>query len=134
MLIKETENNYCIVLGTIESELVLSHEIYEEKFYTFKLKTRRLSDSFDIINVTVSERLLREDLNLSYGAKLEITGQFRSYNNFSETGNKLILTLFAKDISEVYYVFSSIHQQFFHIQSQFPFYFSYILTQIQPTF
>lgn len=97
----ETENNYCIVLGTVESEIILSHEIYDEKFYTFKLKSKRLSDSFDIINITVSERLLNENLNLSYGAKLEITGQFRSYNNFSETGNKLILTLFAKDISEV---------------------------------
>lgn len=100
MLIKETENNYAFVLGTVESELTLSHEIYEEKFYTFKVKSQRLSDSFDTINVTVSERLLNENLNLSYGAKLSIYGQFRSYNNFSSVGNKLLLTLFAKDISE----------------------------------
>lgn len=100
MLIKETENNYAFISGTVESELTLSHEIYEEKFYNFKVKSQRLSDSFDIVNVTVSERLLNDNLNLSYGAKLDIWGQFRSYNNFSDVGNKLLLTLFAKDISE----------------------------------
>lgn len=100
MLIKETENNYAFISGTVESELTLSHEIYEEKFYTFKVKSQRLSDSFDLINVTISERLINDNLNLSYGAKLDIWGQFRSYNNFSQIGNKLLLTLFAKDISE----------------------------------
>ena len=100
MLIKETQNNYAFITGTVESEPTISHEIYEEKFYNFKVKSQRLSDSFDIVNVTVSERLLNDNLNLSYGAKLNISGQFRSYNNYSEVGNKLLLTLFAKDVKE----------------------------------
>ena len=98
MLKNITENNYCTVTGSVESELTLSHEIYDEKFYTFKLKSERLSDSSDIINVTLSERLINSNLNLSYGAKIYVSGQFRSYNNYSQVGNKLILTLFAKDV------------------------------------
>ena len=98
MFNKENENNFCSVLGSVESELTLSHEIYEEKFYTFKLKTRRLSESYDYIIITVSEKLIGENLDLSYGAKVKINGQFRSYNNYTQVGNKLILTLFAKDI------------------------------------
>ena len=98
MFNKENENNFCSVLGSVESELTLSHEIYEEKFYTFKLKTGRLSESYDYIIITISEKLIGENLDLSYGAKVKINGQFRSYNNYTQVGNKLILTLFAKDI------------------------------------
>ncbi len=98
MFNKEYENNYCSVLGSVESELTLSHEIYEEKFFTFRLKTGRLSDSFDFIVITISEKLISDELDLSYGAKVKINGQFRSYNNYAPIGNKLILTLFAKDI------------------------------------
>ena len=98
MFNKENENNFCSVLGSVESELTLSHEIYEEKFYTFKLKTGRLSESYDYIIITVSEKLIGENLDLSYGSKVKINGQFRSYNNYTQVGNKLILTLFAKDI------------------------------------
>lgn len=98
MFNKEYENNYCSVLGSVESEPTLSHEIYEEKFFTFRLKTGRLSESFDYIVVTVSEKLIDDSLDLSFGARVRINGQFRSYNNYAPTGNRLILTLFAKDI------------------------------------
>lgn len=102
MLNYEAENNYSCVLGTVVSEITLGHEIYDEKFYSFKLKCQRLSESFDIINITASERLLT-GMELIIGSRVEITGQFRSYNNYSQVGNKLILTLFAKNIEEIYY-------------------------------
>ena len=70
MFNKENENNFFSVLGSVESELTLSHEIYEEKFYTFKLKTGRLSESYDYIIITVSEKLIGENLDLSYGSKV----------------------------------------------------------------
>ena len=91
------DNNYCEVTGTIEELPKLSHEIYGEKFYTLKLKSERLSKSFDYLNITVSEKLI-SDLNLEENVtNVHVTGQFRSYNNFSGIGNKLILTLFAKE-------------------------------------
>ena len=50
------ENNKARVIGTVCSELTFSHMIYGERFYLFQIKIPRLSENFDIINVTVSER------------------------------------------------------------------------------
>ncbi len=93
-------NNEVHLTGRVEREAEYSHEVYGEKFLSFVLKVERLSDSADYINVTVSERLIR-DFDLSVGTSLEIEGQFRSYNNYTLTGSKLILTVFARDIRQV---------------------------------
>ncbi len=90
-------NNEVILTGKAISELKYSHEVYGEGFYSFLLDVPRLSDISDVINITVSERLLK-DLDLKIGDALTINGQFRSYNNYSDSGNKLILTVFARDI------------------------------------
>ena len=90
-------NNEVELTGTVDSELKFSHEVYGEGFYSFMVKVMRLSDISDIINVTISERLLQNIL-LVKGDTVSISGQFRSYNNYTESGNKLILTVFARDI------------------------------------
>ncbi len=93
-------NNEVTVSGCVEGELSFSHEIYSEAFYSFVLKVMRLSDICDYVNVTVSERLIK-DINIQDGAKISIVGQFRSYNNYSENGNRLLLTVFARDVKEM---------------------------------
>ena len=90
-------NNYAVAVGELQSEFSYSHESYGECFYSFSLKIPRLSDSADIINITASERILCDE-DYSVGDRLKVTGQFRSYNNYTDTGNRLILTLFAKTI------------------------------------
>ncbi len=90
-------NNEVELTGTVDSDLKFSHEVYGEGFYSFMVKVMRLSDISDIINVTISERLLQNIL-LVKGDTVSISGQFRSYNNYTESGNKLILTVFARDI------------------------------------
>jgi len=90
-------SNKVEVIGEIESEFSFSHEVYGEIFYYFTLKIPRLSEMSDYIVITTSERLLN-DTKFKVGSKVYITGQFRSYNNYTNSGNKLILTLFAKDI------------------------------------
>ena len=60
------------------------------------MEVARLSSNADIIPVTISERLIKEDLQI--GSKILIKGQFRSYNSYENERNKLILTVFAKDI------------------------------------
>lgn len=94
-------NNEVHLAGQIYSKLTLSHEVYGERFLTFCLKVERLSDICDYINITVSERLIKT-MELSEGDFVEVDGQFRSYNNYSSTGNRLILTVFARDISLSY--------------------------------
>ena len=94
------ENNHLVLVGKVTSDKTYSHEIYGEKFYIFNLEVPRLSSAVDIIPITVSERLLT-NLDLEIGKKLCIHGQFRSYNSYQNERNKLILTVFAKDIVEV---------------------------------
>lgn len=91
------ENNNVILVGKVANEKRFSHEIYGEKFYSFDLSVPRLSGNADLIPVTISERLFKED-ELVVDKKLRIEGQFRSYNSFEGEKNKLILTVFAKDI------------------------------------
>lgn len=90
-------NNKIYLEGTVASELEYSHEMYGEKFYTFDLEVMRLSDSKDMLNITISERLIA-DFGLEQGKDIIVDGQLRSYNKFMDGSNKLILTVFARNI------------------------------------
>jgi single-stranded DNA-binding protein len=90
-------NNKIYLEGTVASGLDFSHEMYGEKFLTFSLEVMRLSDSKDMLNITISERLLTS-FDLSIGNDIIVEGQLRSYNKFVDGANKLILTVFARDI------------------------------------
>lgn len=102
------ENNKVEIAGEVCAEPIFSHEIYGEKFYLFKLNVPRLSENYDTIDITVSERFFPEIMPL-VGDKLFIEGQFRSYNNFSNVGNRLVLTVFAKKIEKIYDVMDYIN-------------------------
>lgn len=91
------ENNHLVLVGKVTSEKKFSHEIYGESFYIFDLEVARLSGNSDIIPITISERLILEK-ELEIGDKVAIEGQFRSYNSYENEKNRLILTVFAKDI------------------------------------
>jgi single-stranded DNA-binding protein len=91
------ENNSVILIGKVSNEKKFSHEIYGEKFYTFDISVPRLSGSADEIPVTISERLFKDD-DLKVNKSLKVTGQFRSYNSYEGEKNKLVLTVFAKDV------------------------------------
>ncbi|MGL5416864.1 MAG: single-stranded DNA-binding protein [Clostridium sp.] len=90
-------NNKIYLEGKVISEKEFSHEMYGEGFYTFDLEVMRLSDSVDILNITVSERLLT-GVDISIGTEIVVDGQLRSYNKFMDGTNKLILTVFARNI------------------------------------
>ncbi|QEK12537.1 single-stranded DNA-binding protein [Crassaminicella thermophila] len=92
------DTNTVTIVGEIYSPLVYSHEMYGEGFYSFEIKVDRLSDYSDILPVTVSERLII-DLPIDIGTTVKIEGQLRSYNKYVGGKNKLILTIFARDLS-----------------------------------
>lgn len=92
-----SENNQLILVGKVTSDKRFSHEIYGEKFYIFDLSVPRLSGNADNIPITISERLLVEE-DLDIGKNIIIEGQFRSYNSFENEKNRLVLTVFAKEI------------------------------------
>ena len=97
---KVIENNQVTVMGEVISGFSYSHEIFGEAFYMVDVRVKRLSDSYDIIPVMVSERLL--DTSANYiGMLICVNGQFRSYNRHEERKNKLVLSVFARDIEFV---------------------------------
>ena len=97
MITNFSENNHLVLMGKVLSEKQFSHEVYGEKFYLFNLEVPRLSEITDIIPITVSERLLTQDLPI--GKKVVVEGQFRSYNGYENEKSKLILTVFAKELT-----------------------------------
>lgn len=97
---KFIENNQVQIMGEIISEFSFSHEVYGEGFYMMDISVKRLSDSYDIIPVMISERLI--DVTQNYkGEMIQIFGQFRSYNRHEEKKNRLVLSIFAREISFV---------------------------------
>lgn len=91
------ENNKIYLEGTVLTPLEFSHEMYGEGFYTFYMDVQRLSDAKDKLFVTVSERLI-QGLDLSISKDIIVEGQLRSYNKFMDGCNRLILTVFARNI------------------------------------
>ncbi|QXE18542.1 MULTISPECIES: single-stranded DNA-binding protein [Clostridium] len=90
-------NNKIYLEGTVASELQFSHEMYGEGFYTFNVEVPRLSESKDILFITISERLIG-GMDIKVGTDVIIEGQLRSYNKFVDGANRLILTVFARNI------------------------------------
>ena len=97
MINLKEDTNIVNLKGRIENNLEFSHEIFGEKFYTTKIKINRLSESYDMLPITVSERLL-EEVNLEEDKLVKVTGQLRSYNKNIDNKNRLVLTIFARDI------------------------------------
>lgn len=91
------DNNYLVLVGKVANEKKFSHEVYGERFYLFNIEVPRLSGVSDIIPITVSERLI-SGIDISVGNRVLVKGQFRSYNTYENGKNKLVLTVFAKDI------------------------------------
>ena len=94
---KVFDNNQVTIAGEILSNFSFSHDVFGEGFYLMEISVGRLSDSNDVIPIMVSERLI--DVKQDYtGMYAVITGQFRSYNRHEETKNRLVLSVFAREI------------------------------------
>ena len=64
------------------------------------VKVQRLSESYDIIPVMMSERIIDIHMDCK-GMLICVNGQFRSYNRHEERRNKLVLSVFAREIEFV---------------------------------
>lgn len=93
-----TENNYTKLCGTIASPPVYSHSSRGHQFYTFPLEVVRLSGCADTVNIIVRSEQL-STLEIGGQGKLCVTGQLRTFNNRRGDGAKLIITVFAKELS-----------------------------------
>ena len=96
----ENANNKVIILGTVVSEPKFSHSVLGEDFFECMLQSNRLSGADDVLPVTFSSRI---GPSIKLGERYEIEGQIRSYNMPNEAlgHNKLVLTVFAREIKEI---------------------------------
>lgn len=97
MITLKEDTNVVSLRGELNGELEFSHEIFGEKFYTTQIKIDRLSESCDTLPITISERLIGE-VNVEESKVVELTGQLRSYNKNIDGRNKLVLTIFAREL------------------------------------
>ena len=87
-------------MGKIASQFTFSHQVFGEGFYLTDVVVKRLSEAEGRIPVMVSERLV--DVTQDYeGEYIQVFGQFRSYNRHEEKKNRLVLSVFAREISFV---------------------------------
>lgn len=90
-------NNYAEISGTLLHLPQLSHENRGERFYKAVVRVQRLSGTNDVLNVIIREKLLHS-LTLEENDRVHIFGQLRSFNNKNNSGAKLIISLFARDL------------------------------------
>lgn len=84
-------------MGEIVSDFRYSHEVYGEGFYVVDVAVNRLSNFMDYIPLMISERLI--DVNQSYiGQTIYVLGQFRSFNRHEERKNRLVLSVFVREL------------------------------------
>lgn len=91
-------NNRIWLEGKVVDEPKFSHEMFGEGFYNFDIEVMRLSDSKDVLSVTISERIM-VGIDFSIGTEIMLEGQLRSYNKIVDGRNKLILTVFARNVT-----------------------------------
>ncbi|XCP86799.1 single-stranded DNA-binding protein [Roseburia hominis] len=97
---KIIENNQVTIMGQVDGTFTFSHEVFGEGFYMVDVLVRRLSGSDDRIPLMISERLI--DVTEDYtGEYIVVHGQFRSYNRHEEQKNRLVLSVFVREVSFV---------------------------------
>lgn len=89
--------NQIILRGSLSSLPEFSHENHGKQFYRFTLEVPRLSGAVDKLPVVVQLEQLNE-LDLSGGEMLTVTGQIRSHNIQFEGRRHLLIFVFAASI------------------------------------
>ncbi|MBR6786725.1 MAG: single-stranded DNA-binding protein [Clostridia bacterium] len=95
----DTATNQLILAGEIMEAPQFDHEVFGEAFFRTILSVPRLSGAFDLLPVTVSERLMADGFEA--GMQICVSGQLRSYNKVMGGQGRLLLTAFAQRLRPV---------------------------------
>ena len=91
--------NQITLIGAVVSHLEYSHECYGEKFYTAYVKSNRISEISDTLEVSIPSHALLAEIN--EGDTVKIQGRVSSKNAITSGKNKLSVFVFANEISVV---------------------------------
>lgn len=89
--------NHIRLCGTMDTPPVFSHENHGRRFYSFFLSVERLSGTLDRLRVLVDLELLNE-ADCAWGERVAVTGQVRSFNQITETGRHLVISVYAESL------------------------------------
>jgi primosomal replication protein N len=89
--------NIVKLCGRAGSAAVFSHRTHDKGFWVLPLEIGRHSGVSDAIMVMIAEDKLRM-CSAAAGAQVCVSGQLRSFNNRTDNGSRLILTVFAVEI------------------------------------
>lgn len=84
--------------GVVTADPIFSHENHGQSFYRFPLEVARLSGQADQIEILALSATLSATA-VSKGARIRVLGQLRSYNNRSNNGRRLIISVLANVIT-----------------------------------
>lgn len=77
----ENENNIATFIGTMVSDFAVHHTSKNQNFFMFDLKVKRLSETYDLIPIIVSESCYNSlDPEIKPGSRLYCNGEVRTYN------------------------------------------------------
>ena len=87
--------NEVVLEGIVREVPVWSHENHGTAFYRFFLEVGRLSGQSDVLPILVTEN---QCPLVKTGETLRVRGELRSFNNRSGVGNRLVLTVYAREL------------------------------------
>ncbi len=100
----EILTNKIELAGVLAGDAVLSHSVFDEKFYSASLEIHRLSEKSDLIPITIHEKIFAQSA-LHAGDRIHFEGQLRSYNYYMKIDDlgenkksRLVVTAFCKNL------------------------------------
>lgn len=92
------ENNQVQLCGVMAGRPQYSHSSRGQEFFSFPLEIQRLSGTSDTVNVVLRQSQLAA-LEAEDAPRLLVRGQLRSFNNHRGEGARLVITVFARELS-----------------------------------
>ena len=94
----ELTANHVVLRGSLGCLPQFSHENHGRRFFRFSLEVPRLSGTVDTLPVIAQEEILNE-IDLSDGEMLTVTGQIRSHNVRTDGRRHLMIFVFASALT-----------------------------------
>ncbi len=95
----EPNKNKILLRGRLAAPPALSHVNHGVEYLMLPLTVCRLSGAEDTLHV-IAPRDRLETFSLDTGAPLTVRGEVRTFNNRSGVGRRLVVSVFAKELSQ----------------------------------
>lgn len=92
-------NNIIFLRGRLAAAPAFSHSNHGVEYLLLPLSVRRLSGAEDRLNVVAAREQL-SGLVLEVDSTLAVRGEVRTFNNRSGVGSRLVVSVFAKELSQ----------------------------------